>query len=210
MKKILLSILCIFATISVSQASSVQMHVSALQEFQTDKPSNTIKVKVLKNYELGNNAINENAVLTCDIIKITDPKRGKRDASFIVKPVSYYEDNVYHTISDELYGKYSKTVLSKEELKKIPPGKVLKKAALTVGSFYIKGLSTMTSFATGVVKNDKGNRLKSGVCDAYEESPLSYVSKGEQLDLKVGDEFYLIFKVEDEEDMPNYSYTVEE
>ena len=209
MKKVFLSILCLFTTISISQASTVQMHVSALQEFQTDKPTDTLKVKVLQDYKLGDKTIKEDSELNCNIINITDPKRGKRNASFVVRPISYSENGQVYEISDELYGKYSKTVMSKEELKKIPPRKVLKKAALTVGNFYIKGISTAESFAEGIVKNEKGNRLKSGVASAYEESPLSFASKGEELDIKSGEEFYIIFKIDDKEDLPNYDYTVE-
>ena len=110
-----------------------------------------------------------------------------------------------------MYGKYSKFVLSKEEIKKIPPTTVIKKAALTVGDYFVKGLSICYSFVEGVVKNEKDdNRLKSGVKNAYEESPLSLISEGEQLDIKVGDDFYLVFKTKEDEEEPNYEYTTEE
>ena len=110
-------------------------------------------------------------------------------------------------IKEDMYGKYSKTVLSKEELKKIPPAKVIKSAALMVGNYFVKGLSIGVSFVEGFAKNEKDNRFKSAVANAYEESPLSYVSEGEQLDIKVGDDFYLVFKTEEDEEEPNYTYT---
>lgn len=59
-----------------------------------------------------------------------------------------------------MYGKYSKFVLSKEELKKIPPFKVMKNAALMVGNYFVKGLSIAYHFGEGFVKNEKDNRFK--------------------------------------------------
>ena len=95
----------------------------------------------------------------------------------------------------------------KEELKKIPPFKVMKNAALMVGNYFIKGISIAYHFGEGFVKNEKDNRFKSGVTNAYEESPLSYIGEGEQLDIKVGDDFYLVFKTEEDVEEPNYTYT---
>lgn len=43
-----------------------------------------------------------------------------------MKPVSYTDGAEKVSIEEEMYGKYSKFVLSKEELKKIPPFKVMK------------------------------------------------------------------------------------
>ena len=110
-----------------------------------------------------------------------------------MKPVSYTDGAEKVSIEEEMYGKYSKFVLSKEELKKIPPFKVMQNAALMVGNYFIK--------------DEKDNRFKSGVTNAYEESPLSYIGEGEQLDIKVGDDFYLVFKTEEDVEEPNYTYT---
>ena len=163
-------------------------------------------MRVLKDNYLDKYALKENDVLTCNITQIIEPKRGKRDASFVVKPIKYYTDTSTVNIDEPLYGQYSKTVLSKEELKNINPAKVIKKTALTVGNHFVKGLSTGVAFAKGVIDDDGDHRLKSGVVNAYKESPLSYVENGKQLDIKAGDEFYLVFKVENVEE-PNYSFT---
>ena len=127
-----------------------------------------------------------------------------------MRPVSYTTpDNDIVRIREEFYGKYSKHVLSKEELKEIEPGKVIKGAALTVGNYFVKGLSIGVSFVEGVVKNEKDNRLKSGVVNAYEASPLSYVEEGQQLDIKVGDDFYLVFKYDNDEEGEEQSQPTE-
>ena len=199
-KKFLLTILLTFISIHAAMAAD-QIKVVAMEEFKTAEPSETIDVRVLKASQLGDYELKENYVLHCQVLKIVDPKRLKRSASFYVKPISYTTaENNTVKIRDEFYGKYSKHVLSKEELKEIEPGKVIKGAALTVGNYFVKGLSIGVSFVEGVVKNEKDNRLKSGVVNAYESSPLSYVEEGQQLDIHIGDDFYLVFKYDDDED----------
>ena len=45
-----------------------------------------------------------------------------------------------------------------------------------------------------MIKNEDGNRIESGVKKVYKDSPLSYVEKGEELNIRPNDKFYLIFK----------------
>ena len=205
-KGIILTILgLIFSITTVSAA--VQMKVTAVNEFETDKPTKTINVRVNENITLGNYELKAGDVLKSNVLEVTDPKRGKRDAIFYVQPYAYDSDGVTKNIDETIYGKYSKTVLSKEELKKFPKLQIAEKAAVTVGSFYIKGLKQGVSLAKGIITNPDGNRVKSGVQQVYEDSIISYVEKGKELDIKPGDEFYFIFNVEVEEEQPNYSYT---
>ena len=199
MKKFLLILALMFLQITACHAA-VQMKVAALEEFKTDAPTETIKVKVLQESTLGKYDIGVNSILECQVLQVVDPKRLKRNASFYVKPISYTVNGTTCKIEEDFYGKYSTFVLSKEEIKEIPPGKVIKSAAMTVGNYFVKGLSTCVAFVQGVAKNEKDNRLKSGVVNAYEESPLSYISEGQQLDIKVGDDFYLVFKTKEDEE----------
>lgn len=203
MKKVIIILVLMLFQISVCHAAC-QMKVVALEEFRTDAPTETIKVKVLQESTLGKYDIGVNSILECQVLQVVDPKRLKRNASFYVKPISYTVNNTTCKIEEDFYGKYSTFVLSKEEIKEIPPGKVIKSAAMTVGNYFVKGLSTCVAFVQGFAKNEKDNRFKSGVVNAYEESPLSYISEGQQLDIKVGDDFYLVFKTkEDEEEEAN-------
>ena len=187
--------------------AAVQVKVSALDEFHTEHPADSIRVKVREDIVLGDYDLKQNDILKCSVYKVDNPKRGKRNAVFYVRPISVSSSDEVRSIDEEYYGKYSKTVLSKEELKNIKPGKVIKKTALTVGSHFVKGLATGVAFAEGVIKNDEENRLKSGVVEAYKESPLSYIGKGEELDIRTGDNFYLVFNISEDEhaDEPNYS-----
>lgn len=198
-KKICLVLSCLLLQMTATYAA-VQMKVAAINEFRTDKPSDSLDVRVLEGGELGRYNIGKDSMLHCRVMKVIDPKRGKRNATFFVQPMYYVEGDKTVKIEDEVYGKYSRHILSKEELKKIPPFKVMKTAALAVGSYFIKGLSIAYSFGEGIVKNEQDNRLKSGVVNAYESSPLSIINEGEQLDIKVGDDFYLVFKMADDDD----------
>ena len=198
-KKFCLILACLLFQMTAVFAA-VQMKVVAINEFRTDKPSDSLDVRVMKDTELGRYKIVQNSALHCKVMKIIDPKRGKRNATFYVQPLYYIEGDRTINIEDEIYGKYSKHVLSKEELKNFPTFKVMKTAALAVGSYFIKGLSIAYSFGEGIVKNEQDNRLKSGVVNAYESSPLSIISEGEQLDIKVGDDFYLVFKTADDDE----------
>ena len=205
-KKIFLIIVCIFLQISACHAAS-QLRVMSMEDFRTDSPNETIDVRVIDATELGKYTMPVNTILHSQVLQTIDPKRGKRSASFYVKPLSYTVNDTVYPIEEEMYGKYSKVVLTKEEVKKLPYGKMIKNGALLVGSYFVKGLSIGVSFVEGFAKNEKDNRFKSGVTNAYEESPISLVEKGNQLEILKGDEFYFVFKTEEDVEEPNYTYT---
>jgi hypothetical protein len=200
-----LALACMLAMPAVF-AETAQLKVTAINEFRTDAPAQTVSVRVREDVRMGKYYLKEGDVLNCKVLYVTDPKRGKQNASFYVEPLTCVSEGKMYNIDEEYCGKYSKTVLSLEEIKKIPPGTAIKKTALTVGSHFVKGLSMGVYFAQGVIQNKDDGRIKSGVKNAYKESPLSYVEKGQELDLKTGDEFYLVFKIS-ENDEPNYTYT---
>ena len=205
-KKIFLIIAFIFLQISACHAAS-QLKVMSMEDFRTDSPNETIDVRVIDATELGKYTMPVNTILHSQVLQIIGPKRGKRSASFYVKPLSYTVNNTVYPIEEEMYGKYSKVVLTKEEIKKLPYGKMIKNGALLVGNYFVKGLSIGVSFVEGFAKNEKDNRFKSGVTNAYEESPISLVEKGGQLEILKGDEFYFVFKTEEDVEEPNYTYT---
>lgn len=204
MKKILLTLICL-SQISACFAADY-LKVTAMEDFSTDSPKDTFNVRLREEGTLGKYELPTNSILHCQVLQVVDPKRGKRNAVFFVKPLTYTQGNQTLKIQEEMYGKYTTVVLSKEEIKKLPYGKMIKNGALMVGSYFVKGLSIGVAFVEGVAKNEQDNRLKSGVTNAYEESPISLVEKGEQLDIKTGDDFYFVFKTEEDEQEPNYTY----
>lgn len=191
-KKIILLIACFIMQVSASMAAT-QIKVISTEEFKTASPSSTIDVLVPEESVLGSYTMEPNSVMHCNVLQVKDPKRGKRNAIFFVQPLSYTYQNETTQIEEELYGKYSKFVLSKEELKKIPPFKIVKNAALAVGNHFFKGVSVAYYCVEGFVKNEEDNRIKSAAKSAFESTPLSLIEEGEQLEIQSGDEFYLIF-----------------
>ena len=206
MKKILLTLICLYQISACFAADYLK--VTAMEDFNTDSPKETFDVRLREEGTLGKYELPTNSILHCQVLQIVDPKRGKRNAVFFVKPLTYTQGDETLQIQEDMYGKYTTVVLSKEEIKKLPYWKMIKNGALMVGSYFVKGLSIGVAFVEGVAKNEQDNRLKSGVTNAYEESPISLVEKGEQLDIKTGDDFYFVFKTEEDAEEPNYNYTL--
>ena len=194
MKKLLYSLLILSITTATAFASSENVKVEAVSDFSTAHPAQKIDVKVVNDSTLGTHTLKEGDIIHCKVVKVTDPKRGKRAASFAVCPISYTSEGHTTTINENYYGKYTEKVMSKEQLKNVDPVKVGKKAAISVGNHFVKGVAPAVYLAEGMIKNEDGNRIESGVKTVYKNSPLCYVEKGQEINIKPGQEFYLTFK----------------
>ena len=192
-KSLILTFILLFGLTSV-QAASDRIHVSSLEDFSTASPSKTLDVIVKEEGNIGEYLLKPDDVIHCNVVKTTSPKRGKRAAGFVVQPISYTTEGQTNSIYESYYGKYASKVISKEELKNIDKVKVGKKAAMTVGGHFVKGLAPAVTLAEGMIKNEEGNRIESGVKNVYKSSPLSYVEKGQEINLTPEQPFYLIFK----------------
>ncbi|MCR5266169.1 MAG: hypothetical protein K6E29_06200, partial [Cyanobacteria bacterium RUI128] len=118
---------------------------------------------------------------------VINPKRLKRNASFTFYPTYYHDLNGDVIRFTKVYvGEFSPKF-------EIDPAKLAKSAVLTVGSHFVKGISTGYYAVEGAVHNDENNRVKSAVHNVYENSFLSYVEEGKQLNLPSGTCFGLKF-----------------
>ena len=192
--KILAFFILLVASATMVNAASYNVRVVAMDKFSTNAPSKVIAVKVLEAAQVGNYSLRPNDTLYCDVVKVTDPKRGKRAATFSVHPDYYLTGDETVKITEPFNGKYASKIISKDELKNVDPLQVGKKAAVTVGNHFVKGLAPAVTLAEGMIENEEGNRIESGVKNVYKNSPLSYVEKGQELVIEPGDSFYLIFK----------------
>ena len=82
--KIILSFLTMVLSFSIANAASDKVHVAAVEEFDTIKPLQQIDVRVIEPSALGSYLLKSGDIIHCNVIKVTDPKRGKRAASFAV------------------------------------------------------------------------------------------------------------------------------
>lgn len=196
MKKFLFKVgLIVFLCGFISPVFADRLHVQAMSDFSTFKPVNTITFKALNGIELSPDVkIWGGYVVNARIHEVIPPKRLKRNATFRIVPVSY-TDNEGRTfrINEEFVGKFS----PKFDLDK---GQLAKSAALTVGDYFVKGISLGYHAVEGAVKNEEGNRAKSSAVSVYKNSPLSYVENGQEVEIKKDDLFSFTFKVEDEDE----------
>jgi len=197
MKKLLINIFVIFAITSPPAFCAQALKVSAVNDFNTIKPTKTLKVISHEHAEFKNGIVFENGGLIIgEVIDVKQPKRGKRNASFKFKPISYTYNGKTTQISDDNFiGKY-------KEYKELNKAEVATKAATTAGGliFNIPLFSQGVSLIKGMWKNDEDNRLKSGVVQVYKDSPLTYVEEGKDIVIKEDDIFILKFKTSESEE----------
>ena len=199
MKKFILSLILLFMCQASVLAATIK--VQSQSDFTTENPSETLTVKAVTDLILDDGflIINEGYILKGDIVDVSSPKRLKRDASFAFILKEYTDNNGETQKVDSLVkGKFT----TKFDYKS-----AAKSAALGVGSYFVKGLSSAYAAVEGAIKNEEGNRFKSGAISLYESTPISYVEKGEDIVIKKDQVFILNFKLKDEKDEPNYEYT---
>lgn len=187
-------ILLLFTILICSPVWAETVIVEALEDFSTDNPPQTLKVKALSNITLDDNlTLIKGDIIKGEILGVKDPKRLKRNATFSFKLLSYesVDTGLINKIEKEYIGKYT-TKLNKAD--------IAKSAALTVGNYFIHGISLGFNAIEGAVKNEENNRLKSSAVSVYQSSPISYVEKGHELNIKKNDAFYLKFKTSDDDE----------
>lgn len=184
-----------------NQTFAQTIAVESLSDFSTMNPPTSITIKLLEPLPLTSElTITSGAVMKGDLIDVTSPKRLKRDANFSFKPKTYIDDKGEHQITQDVTASYTEP---------IDKGNLAKNAALGVGSFFVKGLSIGYAAVEGAVKNEEDNRFKSSITSAYESSPFSYANKGEDLEIKKSQYFYLKFPNVKDDKKQNYTYTIE-
>ncbi len=206
MKKILL---ILSALLIMSPVIAKSVKVEALSNFSTANPTKTWKIKVLEGFVADNGvAVHPNTIIEGKVVDVTSPKRLKRAASFTFVPQTYYDPQVGVTkdVKRDFQGKYS----ARSEL---DAKTVAKKGALTAGNILVGAfVAPAVGLVEGAVKNGEGNRAKSAVVSAYENTPLSLANKGKELEFSRGQVFIMNFKLRSEEeiqeDLPNYSYEI--
>ena len=162
------------------------VEVKSLSDFSTVNPPKTISVQLLEPVEIKKNKfVKAGGTLEGDLVDVVSPKRLKRDANFAFVPKSYTDiDGKTRKIKVKIKASYTEPIDKKQ---------VAKKTVATAGNLVVAGFSLGVAAVEGAVKNEDGNRFKSSVSSAYEASPLAYAKKGEELEVKSGQVFFLKF-----------------
>lgn len=194
MKKTLLILSLILIT---SPVMAKNVKVEALSNFSTANPPQIWDLKILDTFATKSGfVVSEGSVITGKITDVTEPKRLKRNASFRFIPVSYYDirNGQTYSVSQNFVGKYN-------SIGDITAGEVIEQGAIAAGNHFISAtIGPGVALVKGAVKNEEGNRAKSAAVSVYESTPLSYISKGKEMEIKKGQVFSMSFKLKDEDE----------
>ncbi|MBR6722392.1 hypothetical protein IKL64_02955 [bacterium] len=186
MKQKFLYLVLLLTSLVCSQAYAQTIEVKALEDISTANPSKTTSVQLLQPVEIKKDKfVGEGAVLNGNLIDVVSPKRLKRDADFAFEPKSYTDsEGKTRKIKAKIKASYTEPIDKKQ---------VAKKTVTSAGNLFVQGFSMGVAAVEGAVKNQDGNRFKSSVSSVYEASPLSYARKGEDIEIKAGQVFFLKF-----------------
>ncbi len=195
MKKLL--ILLAMSCFIIPQVDARVIKVAAESNFTTAEPPETWKVSLVEDVVTNTGQLlKAGSVIEGRITDVQQPKRLKRDASFVFIPIMFYDvDGNKYEIKYHIEGKYD--MLAKMEAKKL-----VKTGILTAGNFVVPGFSPCYQAVEGVYKNAEGNRIKSGAVAAFDATPLSYYQYGNELVFKKGQVFKMNMILEDGEEAP--------
>ena len=182
--KIFLMYTILFFTIQPTYAKIYD--AKALSNFNTEKPEKTFSFEILEEVEMDDIIFPANSTFVAVPYKIKEQARLKRNAVLVMQVKSFTTPDNVTTKTQNLFVKYA------TELDKVEAGKSL---VLAVGNKFFKGISIGYRTVEGAVKNEEGNRFKSGAKAAYDATPLSYVEKGETINIKAGDKIYFKFHI---------------
>lgn len=186
MRQKFLYLVLLLSIVVCNPAYAQTIEVKALEDISTANPQKTISVQLLEPVEIQKDKfVGEGSILYGDLIDVVSPKRLKRDANFSFEPKTYTDLNGSSgKIKAKIKASYTEPIDKKQ---------VAKTTVVTAGNFFVQGLSVGVAAVEGAVKNEDGNRLKSSVSSAYEATPFSYTRKGEDLEIKTGQIFFLKF-----------------
>ena len=181
-------ILLVILVINISCAMADAIPVESLSDFSTANNPKMISVRLLENVQLDKyTLLKKGYIVQGKITDIREPHRLKRDASFSFVPLNFQnESDKIINISNYYVARYTT---------KIDTSELAKSAALGIGNHFVKGISMGVRAVEGAVENEEGNRIKSSAVALYENSPVSYIEKGEDVVISKGEIFYLKFKI---------------
>lgn len=184
---------------SISVQASESAIGVALNDFSTANPAKHFEVELSEAVEIPDSqSFPEGTVLYGVVTKVSDGQRGKRQGYFEFHPT------IYKTSKGEFNIKNRNLIVKITHYQPLDKKEAVKKVA-TTGVTTVAGkvlkvpvLSQGVSFVKGAVNADEDeNMLVGGVKQVYEDSPLSYVEKGESLEIHSGENVKLHFYIEE-------------
>lgn len=190
MKKII-SVLIVFVCTAMAVSAETLIGI-AMTDFSTENPSPDFAVRIEEDFSLDNlKTYSAGTVFYGRVTKVVHAQIGKRKAYFEFTPTHYVNEKG----DFELYRKdLSVKVSFYKPFDKNSVKNLAETGAMTAAGFIFHApmLSQGVSFVKGVVSPcDDENRLVSGFKKVYQDSPLSYVEKGDEFYVHYGQEVCL-------------------
>ena len=191
MKKFLILLMAFSFTMRMANATNVI--VESLDSLNNKKINGEFSAKILEDAELTSGRVfKAGAILTGNVVKKVEAKRGKRSGYIVIQPVSLEYNGVVENFEEQDIEATVKGYSKKSWKEK--GAKAGLSAGLTIGSRNIPGLSQMFYFSKGFIKpQEDKSRLESGVTSMYENSPFAYIEKGQEINIEQGDMLVLQF-----------------
>lgn len=188
MKKLFLVIIFILFFLT-SSVNAQTMKVLSLENFYTQTPSQTFKIKTIEAEELENEIYLEpGTIISGNIVQVHKPRRGKRDSYFEFHPTTLtYGEKTLDITNSDIYAVIIK-------YKPIEPKELTFNIARKTANFFLKGMISGIEFIQGAVQGEDGQRIKSGAMNVYRDSFLVYIEAGKELSIHPGDMLILKLK----------------
>ena len=189
MRKNIFILTFIFMLLTSCVHAQTSIKVVSMDDFSTAAPSQEYRVRLIDPVILANGKVlPAGTIVSGPVSNVQNAKRLKRDGYFEFMPNSISINGKTKTIKNP---RVTVKVVGYEPL---DSKQLVESVAKTAAGYAIKGATQGISFVQGLVQDDDGNRLVSGVTKVYKDSPLSYIDEGSELNLKVGDTVILIIK----------------
>lgn len=170
----------LFLSTSSVQAKTVK--VVALENFSSQQPSSTFTVQTIESKQISKDIfIPTNTIFSGLVLKVEDPKRGKRNSYIEFVPTSLtYEGKTTPITHASMNAKIASYTYTDPKTQTLDIG-------LKVANILLRGLVSVVEFVQGAATAQNGTRIKSGVMNVYNRSFLTYVEVGKELNIKKGD-----------------------
>ena len=171
----------------------------ALTDFSTANPKSTFTVKTNEGFSVNNlYYYKPGTIFHGRVIKVVNGQIGKRKGYFVFQPTHTLKYEEWANVERDMYIKVS----FYKPFDKKQAAKNLANIGLTTAAgkiLHVPVLSQGISFVKGVKNAENGERIVSGVKQVYEDSPLSYVEKGDEFKVTEGQEVKLTIGMDSED-----------
>lgn len=193
-KLILVLVLLLF--INPVFAKTIKVVAQTTEHFDPYNPPEVFYAKILEKVNVEENKVVPKGTIMGNVVKVSTSKRGKRNGYLVIQISGFKEEGAtsFSPTRNDIRAKVTR--YKKADLKELGIS-----GATSVAGLFVDHIAIPINFARGMITPyENKSRLMSGAQKVYEKSTLSYISKGQEIDLKAGELVVLSVKIKDKED----------